>query len=187
MNRRKFVIGIGSLAAGSAAVIGTGAFDSVEAERTVTAELADDADAYLALQSSSSHSEVGENGQVKIIDINGLSNDGGGVGVGGRSEYHFDGVFDVTNQGTDTVYFYVEGLDAFVDGNDELANVYVYENGARGAPLDGSANALEIGTGVTKSIGVYVETDDVDTDGSDTKSYSDEATVYAQVDDPTSN
>ncbi|AEH38163.1 DUF1102 domain-containing protein [Halopiger xanaduensis] len=187
MHRRKFVIGVGSLAAGSAAAIGTGAFDSVEAERTVTAELADDADAYLALESSSSHSEVDPNGRLKIFDINGITNDGGGHGVGGNSEYHFDGVFEVTNQGTDTVHFYVGGLGTFVNGNDELANVYVYEDGARDTPLDGDAGALQIDSGTTESIGVYVETGDVDVepDGSTTNSYNGTATVYAEIDDPT--
>lgn len=188
MNRRKFVIGVSSLAAGSAAAIGTGAFDSVQAERTVTAELADDADAYLALESGSPHSELQNSGQLKIIDINGIGNNdyGGGSGVGGNSEYYFDGVFQVTNQGTNTVYFYVDGLqDVFVDGNDELEDIYVYANADRGTRLDGDEGALEIGSGTTESIGVYVKTGDVDTDGSSTNMYDGTATVYAEVDDPT--
>lgn len=184
MNRRKFVVGVGALATGGAAAIGTGAFDSAEAERSVSAELADDADAYLALESTSSHSETDSDGRLKIIDVNGLSGDGG-HGVGGNSEYQFDGVFRVTNQGDETVHFYVEELDAFTDGNDELEDVYVYEDGARDTPLDGDAGALELGPGDAGSIGVYVETGDVDTGSSDTNSYSDSATIYADIEDPT--
>jgi len=48
MDRRKFVIGMGALATGSAAAVGTGAFSSIEAERTVSVETTDDSDANLA-------------------------------------------------------------------------------------------------------------------------------------------
>ena len=187
MNRRTFVVGVGALAAGGAAAIGTGAFDSVEAERTVTAELSDDADAYLALESTGSHSELDGNGRLKLMDINGLSNDGGGQGVGGDSEYYFDGVFRVTNQGAETVHFYVAALDEFTDGNDELEEIYVYEDGARGTPLDGDAGAIELGSGDSASVGAYVETGDVEVqpDGSDTNHYNGDATVHAVSEDPT--
>ena len=124
---------------------------------------------------------------MKIIDIDALSGDGGGIGVGGNSEYYFDGVFSVANQGTQAVYFYVDGLDTFVDGTAELESLYVYENGARETPLDGDSGALQIGAGNSASIGVYVETGDVEVvpDGSSKNGYNDTATVYAKVDDPT--
>ena len=49
MERRKFVIGAGALASGSAAALGTGAFSSVEADRDATVEVVDDSDGYLSL------------------------------------------------------------------------------------------------------------------------------------------
>ena len=48
-NRRNVLIGLGGLVAGGGALIGTGAFDTVEAERTVSVETAGDADAFLGL------------------------------------------------------------------------------------------------------------------------------------------
>ena len=49
MERRKFIIGAGALASGSAAAIGTGAFSVAETERNITAVAVDDSDALLAL------------------------------------------------------------------------------------------------------------------------------------------
>jgi hypothetical protein len=49
MERRKFLIGAGSLAAGSAAAMGTGAFTSVEANRDVSIGVTGDASAYLRI------------------------------------------------------------------------------------------------------------------------------------------
>jgi len=46
-NRRSVLIGLGGLVAGGGALIGTGAFDTVEAERTVSVETAGDASAFL--------------------------------------------------------------------------------------------------------------------------------------------
>ena len=49
MKRRNFVVGVGSLAAGGGAIVGTGAFSSAETDRTISVETADDDDAYLRL------------------------------------------------------------------------------------------------------------------------------------------
>ncbi|WP_135365695.1 hypothetical protein [Halosimplex halophilum] len=49
MNRRQALIGIGSLAVGSGAALGSGAFTSVEADRTVDVTLADDSAALLGI------------------------------------------------------------------------------------------------------------------------------------------
>ena len=49
MERRKFIIGAGALATGSAAAVGTGAMSSVEAERTIDLGTADDSNALLAI------------------------------------------------------------------------------------------------------------------------------------------
>jgi len=51
-NRRKFIAGLGALATGSAAAMGTGAFSSVRAERTISVETAGDVNAYLGLDAS---------------------------------------------------------------------------------------------------------------------------------------
>lgn len=49
MKRRTFVLGIGTTTAGGSAILGTGAFSSVETQRAVTIETVGDEDAYLRL------------------------------------------------------------------------------------------------------------------------------------------
>lgn len=47
--RRNFIAGLGVLATGSAAAVGSGAFTSVEADRDVTVEVVNDSSGYLSL------------------------------------------------------------------------------------------------------------------------------------------
>jgi hypothetical protein len=95
MERRKFVVGLGSLAAGGAAVVGTGAFASVEATRTVGVNVAGDANAYLGLEETSPYAET--NGKELTLDFSGNGN--GGHGINADSVSTFDGVFRMTNNG----------------------------------------------------------------------------------------
>jgi len=116
MQRRNFIIGAGSLAVGSSAALGTGAFDSAEAERSVSVQTADDASAYLAIEATSQY--VDDSGDAIELDFGSQVEDDEGNGLGEHlgedSEYWFgrdrrddaDGVnylFKVRNQGTNTV------------------------------------------------------------------------------------
>jgi len=109
MKRRNFIAGIGALSAGSAAAVGTGAFSSVEADRDINVEIAGDAEAYLAFESSGEYATV-ESDDVLELDFGDL--DDLGDGVGEDSTYFFgslqedgekDRVFEVRNQGTQEV------------------------------------------------------------------------------------
>jgi hypothetical protein len=95
MQRRKFLIGMGSLAAGGAAAMGTGAFASVEATRSVNVNVADDANAYLGLHDTSAYAEKSGKQLVLNFDDNG----NGGMGINADSVSTFDGVFKMTNNG----------------------------------------------------------------------------------------
>jgi hypothetical protein len=100
MNRRKFLAALGTAAAGTSAAVSTGAFTSVSADRSVSVEVADDADALLAMTPSN-----GPNGEYAAADggtiaLDFTDTDAGGTGVGTDSTYHFDDVFRITNQGT---------------------------------------------------------------------------------------
>ncbi|WP_227131107.1 hypothetical protein [Halorubellus salinus] len=95
MDRRKFMLGLGSLAAGGAAAIGTGAFASVEATRTVTVDVVGDQSAYLGLNEDSPYAaNVG-----KQLQLNFGPNNNGGQGVNADAVTTFDGVFRMTNNG----------------------------------------------------------------------------------------
>lgn len=86
---------MGSLAAGGAAAMGTGAFASVEATRSVSVNVAGDSNAYLGLEDTSPYAET--NGkQMELLFGN---NGNGGSGINADSVSTFDGVFEMTNNG----------------------------------------------------------------------------------------
>lgn len=95
MERRKFLVGLGSVATGGAATIGSGAFASVEATRTVGVNVAGDASAYLGLEPDSPYAEF--SGKQLVLDFS--NNNNGGNGINADSVTTFDGVFRMTNNG----------------------------------------------------------------------------------------
>jgi hypothetical protein len=72
MNRRQAIVGLGGLVAGGGAVVGTGAFSQVEAQRGVTVETTGDAGANLGITPASEGSEYvnAPDGGVVEIDFN---------------------------------------------------------------------------------------------------------------------
>lgn len=107
MNRRTVLIGLGGLAAGGGALVGTGAFDTVEAERTVTVETAGDADAFLGItpfpdSENADYVTVPEDGTVEI-DITDEGTDTSGTGVNENAITAIDRLLEVTNNGTQSV------------------------------------------------------------------------------------
>jgi hypothetical protein len=109
MQRRKFLIGAGSLAAGGAAALGSGAFTSVEADRAIEVDTADDADAFLTIEADSTpnaNEYVDTSGGTVALDFTNTNNSGyagGGSGVNANSTTVFDDLLNITNQGTQTV------------------------------------------------------------------------------------
>ena len=118
MERRKFVIGLGSLAAGSAAAMGTGAFTSAETGREVEVSVVEDSSGFLALNSTSPYSGT-DNGELKIY-FNEEASTGAGDGVPQKTNMVFEDVFEVQNQGTQRVEI---GLDQKADGSEESFNI----------------------------------------------------------------
>ena len=84
--------------------MGSGAFSSVEADRSVSVSVENDADAFLALQPSdnvNADEYVEETDGTLEIGIDDSGN--GGSGVNFNAKTTFDGLFKMTNQGTQTV------------------------------------------------------------------------------------
>ncbi|AGB30263.1 Protein of unknown function (DUF1102) [Natrinema pellirubrum DSM 15624] len=103
MNRRNVLVGLGTIVAGGGAALGTGAFSSVEAERTVSVETADDSSAFLALSSARSDAAfVNESDGTVQINLDGTSS-ADGDGVNQNAKTTLDELVQVTNQGTQTV------------------------------------------------------------------------------------
>ena len=133
MKRRNFVIGFGALSAGGAAAIGTGAFSSVSANRDISVEVADDSQAYLALQSESEYAEETGDGTLELDFSQEV--EGGGEHMGERQTMEFgpgdpydnpdDSVFSLVNKGTKEVQITRPQFDAkyFDESGDLLPEV----------------------------------------------------------------
>ena len=172
MERRKFVIGLGSLAAGGAAATGTGAFTSANAERDVTVNVASsDESGYIGLEALE-----GPNGV--FVDQDGSTGGGlsvsigdtavGGDGVNEDSDFLFDDLFEVRNQGTQPVWIWTNRAGSVVpyvmddDGNRrQIANSGTpnvqYDLGPRG-------QAFHFFVGERKKVGLVLSSQGVATD-----------------------
>jgi hypothetical protein len=164
-NRRKFLAGLGALASGSAAAIGTGAFTSVEADRTVNVAVADDASAYLSLDDidSSPNSEYVDTSSEEIV-LNLNSTNSGGSGFNANAETRIDDLIQVANQGTQTINVWVTLSGGSTFDDDTL---YFYPGDTTDTALnDGEGDSddndvLELGTGESADIGAFVDLGDV--------------------------
>ena len=133
MQRRKFLIGLGSLAAGTAAATGTGAFETASSERTVNVNVAADSSGFVEISALNDNYATGtDDGE---LELNFNSDSGLGIfngdaqGLNPDSTFEFDEVFRIANiSGTgdmrvviETAGFDVENLDMTADGNDSVA------------------------------------------------------------------
>jgi len=167
MKRRQHIIGIGAIA-GAGSAVGTGAFTSVSAERGVTVETADDADALLAMEPldtpNGNEFATAEDGVV-VLDFS--STNAGGSELGVDSIYDFDDVFRVTNQSTQPVYLWATFADStgsFEIGTPEI-DVWLYADGDSENKLrDSTDDVRYLTVGASADLGVHVDTDDLDED-----------------------
>jgi hypothetical protein len=121
VKRRKMLLGLGSLAAGGAAAMGTGAFTSVAADRDVEIATRGDASAYLQIEAMDT-----PNGNKYVVED---SNGEVGLkftGVNKNADSKFANLLKITNQGTQDVYVGAEdsGIQAqsvgvFCEGPDD--------------------------------------------------------------------
>ncbi|ELZ32255.1 hypothetical protein C473_09582 [Halorubrum distributum JCM 10247] len=143
MERRKFVVGLGALASGSAAAVGTGAFNFANVERSISIDTAGDDSAFLALESESEYTNnVGDR---LAFDF---ETDEGGSGINEDSDYSFTGIFSIENQGTDAVGVWIEDND---DSEDSDAASWYAADSATNVNFDdsieGSGNAYSLTPG----------------------------------------
>jgi hypothetical protein len=158
MHRRRLLKSLGVLAVGSGTVVGTGAFTSTSAPRTVSVSVVEDRNAYLKLIADDDTGMVRTNASDGTLefDIPGLNNRGNssvGDGVGPDSVYTFLDLIEVTNQGTSDAQLYSRG-SGLPAGIVQIGLV-----GPTGSPILGSANATQLSIGETKSVGLLIKTD----------------------------
>ena len=153
MKRRTVLVGLGAAAGGGA--LATGAFDSATAERTATIGLADDANAFLALEPlDDDFAFIDDDGELGIVfgEV-----EGGGTGFASNTVYDAADVFEVRNQGTEEV-----GLFAEID-DDPLGDAD-FELTVDGETL-GPDPTVDLGVGEAVAVGVEIDSGEDPTDG----------------------
>ena len=157
MKRRTALLWTGAIAGSGATVFGTGAFDSVEADRDLSVSVVGDASAYLSLSSGSG--DVGgfvtqpANGVVSIdvgtVD-NGTTTPGDGVNEGTVSA--FDDLLRVENQGTGAV-----AVSASFPATGGVVLFTAYGGPGSVAALDEAGNAVTLGVGASTEVGLAID------------------------------
>lgn len=135
MQRRKYLAGFGALVAGSGAAVGTGAFTSVTADRSVSVAVADDADAFLVIEPEDTPNgdeyADASGGEVSLDFSNtnetfSESTSSGASGLNGDADTTIRDVIQVTNQGTQDVIVGIGSLpsatSAYTDDGNVAAN-----------------------------------------------------------------
>lgn len=155
MKRRNLLTSI-ALVTGGGSLLGTSAFTSVETERTVTVEIADEDEAFLAMEPSggvnAQFAETGQNRKI-LFDINDVIDRG--QGPSSNAVYTFDNVFEIKNQGTQNIYLEVE-----FEETGSLDDIGFYAGNNVEKTLDGEDYVAKITTGNTADIGIFLDTSD---------------------------
>lgn len=122
MERRNFVIGLGGIAASAGLVAGSGAFSQVSADRDMTVQVSDDANAYLSLKPGSgeaAYTNVDADGNIELTFAN--LNDA--TGANDNATSWFDALVEVGNDSNSEValgYEIHDGTDQLVSEGIEL-------------------------------------------------------------------
>jgi hypothetical protein len=188
MQRRKFVVGLGSLAAGGAAAMGTGAFTSVEANGVFEVTIEDDTDALLGLKPGD-----GPNGEYAFVYTSGQGDleinlaDGAhvdsptGSGVNSLARTEIDGIFKIVNQGTQPVTVEIEktALSSDISGisdstlHDQVLTFYRGNDPSQDAIEAGTSGDVGLSAGSAVSVGVEIDLTDQGTSSQPGKLISD--------------
>lgn len=178
MQRRKVLAGLGSLAAGSAAATGTGAFSQATvAGRNVTIDIEEDSESLVGLDATNQnlanteYSEETSDGELAILvnEAAGLPENSGGFTSGGNgvnpdSEYYFDGVFAIENNGpgedfSENVQGFQISAQNNLDNPDDI-RFYYSVGSAGGRDTDLTEGTVGLSPGTFASIGMYVNVPD---------------------------
>ena len=156
MNRRNVLVGLGTIVAGGGAVLGTGAFDTVTAERNADFTVTNDGSSLVGLSGDGSYvseSDTGSAGESTIeFTFSKLNDD---------AESIFRDVLSITNQTDDEtakdLYIQDDGtvtpggvIDFVISANSSL--------GTEGNSLVGSGNAITASPSETIVLDIVIDT-----------------------------
>ncbi|SIR98093.1 VCBS domain-containing protein [Natronorubrum thiooxidans] len=166
MNRRNVLVGLGTIVAGGGAALGTGAFSSVEANRSVNVSTTGDAGALIGLSIEAGSALEGTGGTDDEIIAFDLEND-----INLDAVTTFDDVFTVTNTGGTASEITLEIEDASDNtslltsdvGSESDAGMYLENSSVSGGQITlGSAQSDDLVFSV-----VFDMSDETDTTSAD--------------------
>jgi hypothetical protein len=170
LTRRNALIGLGSLVAGSGALVGTGAFSSVEANRTVNIGSAGDTSALLKIESGSGASAgeiTGEDTTGQVDQFRLTADD-----LNGDAVTEFNKAIKITNDGAENVGLYIDDSTDDIGSSEELD----IEDSSTDSTIIGSGNSVDLSKDSSVELDVVIDL----TDGKEAKSIPSEITIIAE-------
>jgi hypothetical protein len=154
VTRRNVLLGLGTMTIGGGAAFGSGAFSQVEAERSVTVDVAEDSDALIALAAgASAYVAEDETGRV-VVDLGGDAfEDADGLNLGAVTT--LEEALTVTNNHTDSVDLTIEGVE-----NDDIDVAFLEHDTDEDAAIDDHRLDAED----SLSIDIVIDTQDANAD-----------------------
>lgn len=173
MKRRQFVLGLGAVTASGATLLGSGAFTSVSADRTISVETAQDSEAFLELDALGlSGIRGGRSGAGNTVAFEFPSlaeqeeddvNPQNPQGLGRDSVYRFasdvdgsNGLLQITNNGTQSVDVFAEQQTS-----GDVPEIDIFDVGTGDLLTSGSPGTLDVGGEL--NVGFRIDTTGVDT------------------------
>ena len=156
MERRKFLIGMGSLAAGGVASLGSGAFAVDAEDRDANGTIANDADAYLSLEGGQ-YSTTNTNDGELDINLDRLNN---------NARTQLDDVFYIRNTGNGDVVVQINDISGTAG---ETINGAPVTSSGSGDLINGPLPTL--GPGDRIGVGIDITTDDTQEGASNTVNF----------------
>lgn len=158
LTRRNTIIGLGTIAAGAGVISGSGAFDSVEANRSFEVSVTGDAGALLGLNATNSTiagmEEGGAGGNdVIFFEINDSETEGDSS-LNEDATTEFWDAFSITNNGSDqTVRVQILLPDGFNGVKFTLADERDEDD-----PTDLATDSVDLGQGESVSVDLRIDT-----------------------------
>jgi len=160
MKRRTVLSAFGALAAGGAVTMGTGAFTATSADRQFSVSVADDSTAFLGLGPApgpnGAYADGSDDGELELDFTEDNENVGtgiaGGSGINSNATTHFKDVFEIQNQGTQTVRVTVTPVGFFEADNGNALLVLLIP--PRWAIDKGNLTELKLDVGESARFGV---------------------------------
>lgn len=150
MNRRNVLVGLGGIVASGGALLGTGAFSSVEADRTANFDVSNDDSALLTLEGDGTYVTGSSSGTIKFEFTN----------LNDNAVTTFDDVLTITNNTQDSADKDVHIHDDGDVAPNEIIDFHVSDDsqsGTSGDSIVGSSNAVTVSD--TQSVSLDIEID----------------------------